>query len=66
MIKQKHKTAEDIQTEVKDSFQEMLNEIEVSMKALKMSGRDYEEARVARTRKILRVWFNNNGWSISF
>jgi len=44
-----------------DSVSSILNEIEINQKELKMSGRDNDQAKYFRTKKILKKWFFENG-----
>jgi hypothetical protein len=55
------KTHEDIMKELIDSFEKLLNEIEVSQKQLEMSGRTSVQARFFRTRKVITEWGNTGG-----
>ena len=57
-----YRTYDDMMAGFAESVTDVLEEIQVNMKALKVSGRDNDQAKVVRTKKILNHWFSNNGF----
>ena len=54
----KLKTYEDMLTQFVDSVPILLKEIDANMKQLKLDGRDNDQAKSHRTRKLIKAWFS--------